>query len=428
MPMSIAEWLAPLNLGDVSGAVHDAFDALADDTDELAHLSVGEVTSALDKLGLKPGKHNKLLAAHAALCTTTASRSSSVSSKGAAPTQTGDYDIVDKLGSGSFGTVLLAKHRSSDQLVAIKCILTNDAREATQAMREAMKMSELRHPNLVSAVDIYLDEYTDLYLNRKRARVCIVMEYCDGGDLSQLLKASHPLGEARVVSLLAALLSGLAYIHAKGIAHRDIKPANVLLRKDGALKIADYGLARKVDATSVSKGAGTLGYMAPEAFNSAPSPKADIFATAVLAVELASGSPPSGLATSEEAIDVLLRRIPTTYSEGFGAAVRSMLHMDASSRPDAAALLRLQLFQPHATHLATSSSAPLEGVPGSVVELQRFSEQAAWMAPIMIEGLVWEQMAAGVQSVKLCEVRPRCTAITPLVEPHPHTPRATAPP
>ena len=101
---------------------------------------------------------------------------------------------------------------------------------------------------------------------------------------------------------------GSQHIHSKGVVHRDIKPQNVLIASDGTLKLTDFGLARKVDASATSHGvSGTLGYMPPEAFAGGRSAAVDIWASGVVATELSSSEAPTDLIRTEAQVRTHLR-------------------------------------------------------------------------------------------------------------------------
>ena len=145
----------------------------------------------------------------------------------------------------------------------------------------------------------------------------------------------------------------------------------------GALKLADLGLARRVDATSVSRGVGTLAYMSPAAFSEQPSAPDDIWSLGVVTVELASGSSPQDLVNSQPKVDSLLATIPSSFSQAYRTTASQMLQMDPSRRPTAAALLRSPLLLPMAKPAPEANS---------VVGLANQVDSASWMAPLREPG------------------------------------------
>jgi serine/threonine protein kinase len=127
-------------------------------------------------------------------------------------------------------------------------------------------------------------------------RPFIVMELVDGESLAELLRREGPLAPARAVELAVQACAGLEAAHAAGLVHRDVKPGNLLLRRDGVLKIADFGIARAHDATRLTLTGvvlGTAAYLAPEqALAEDVTAAADVYAVGAVLYELLTGVPP----------------------------------------------------------------------------------------------------------------------------------------
>jgi serine/threonine protein kinase len=219
-----------------------------------------------------------------------------------------DFDFLAELGTGSFGETFKVKERSSGKFFALKTIPAKRStdpkgqdREATLAFSEALRLASLQHPNLVMIHGAFIDRVTiGTVMQREVPRVSIVMDYCDGGDLRKYYREQpDPLDEARVLQLLQPMLSGLAYIHSKRVVHRDIKSENVLLSSGDVVKIADFGLAKKEDSLSKTQRAGTPLYMSPEANAGHAHAPADIFALAIIAIELATKAWPSNILSTD---------------------------------------------------------------------------------------------------------------------------------
>jgi len=169
------------------------------------------------------------------------------------------YRILRHLGSGGMGDVYLAENLRLGLKVALKFLSAELSRDPAALRRfenEARAAAELSHPNIA---DIYDLEDAD-------GHRFLVLEYLEGETLAQRIDRG-PLPIADVLRIGRALAEGLAHAHARGIIHRDIKSANVMLTPEGGIKILDFGLARHVDATRVTRtGAmvGTVSYMSPE--------------------------------------------------------------------------------------------------------------------------------------------------------------------
>ncbi len=182
----------------------------------------------------------------------------------------GDYVVIDKLGQGGMGTVLLAKHRRMDRQVAIKILPVTilESKDAVARFYQEVKVAaQLTHPSIVHAYDA--GEHHGFHY--------LVMEYVPGHDLARVLSQLGLIPISLALDYIAQAASGLEYAHGKGIVHRDIKPSNLLLNNEGQIKILDMGLARiggiggspldqEVSAhlTTTGQVMGTVEYMSPE--------------------------------------------------------------------------------------------------------------------------------------------------------------------
>ena len=192
----------------------------------------------------------------------------------------------DLLGRGGMGQVHMARHRSG-HLVAIKRVrdtLSNDLVIRERLANEASLLRRVKHPNVIRALDAGQDTDGTPYL---------VMDPVTGSSLAQLTKAG-PMPIARIASITAQLLAGLAAIHAAGVVHADIKSSNVMIDDADHVQIIDFGLARTMSRFD-GKGmiAGTPSYMAPEVITGeVPTAAADIYAVGAIVYEMLTGQPP----------------------------------------------------------------------------------------------------------------------------------------
>ncbi|MCS7168155.1 MAG: serine/threonine-protein kinase [Gemmatales bacterium] len=175
----------------------------------------------------------------------------------------GKYKLLELLGSGGMGSVLLCEHVYMGRLVALKIlpINANDTEAVERFYREARAIAALDHPNIVRAYDVDRNDKVHF----------LVMEYVDGVSLHQLVKRHGPLEIRRAAHYIAQTAAGLEHAYEAGWVHRDIKPGNLLLSRQGVVKILDMGLARffeeryeltkRYDENAVI---GTADYISPE--------------------------------------------------------------------------------------------------------------------------------------------------------------------
>jgi tetratricopeptide (TPR) repeat protein len=180
-------------------------------------------------------------------------------------------------------SVVLCRDERLGRPVAVKRLHADSPEEMERRFaREARLGASLNHPSLVAIYDTAIDD----------EGVLIVMEYVEGESLSQALKRG-PLEPRRVGRMATELGDALDHAHAQGVVHRDVKPGNVLLREDGATKLADLGIATAADQTRITRSGivlGTAAYMAPEQLDGAEAgPAADVYALAAVCFEALAG-------------------------------------------------------------------------------------------------------------------------------------------
>ncbi|MBX7115484.1 MAG: protein kinase [Myxococcaceae bacterium] len=205
------------------------------------------------------------------------------------PNPLGPYLIESLLGRGGMAAVYLAKEKGTGRAVALKLMdpgLSTDPTFVERFLHEARSCASLKHPNVVEVYEH--GEHEGWYY--------LACEYVDGGTVASLLGKMAEFPFALAAELTAQLLAGLAHAHARGVIHRDLKPENLLLTAGGILKIADFGIARTVNQSKLTKTGmlvGTAGYMSPEqAKGLALDVRSDLFTVGVILYELLTGQNP----------------------------------------------------------------------------------------------------------------------------------------
>ena len=156
-----------------------------------------------------------------------------------------DFDVLKKIGAGSFGSVYLCMQKSTAKPCVMKRIelrALND-KEQHSAHQEAKLLSQLHHPNIICVREHFIE----------RGRLCIVMDYASGGDLEQRLqglkKEGGALPESQILDWFVQMALALEYLHSRLVLHRDLKTANVLLTRQGIVKLGDFGVAKVLEST-----------------------------------------------------------------------------------------------------------------------------------------------------------------------------------
>lgn len=197
--------------------------------------------------------------------------------------QLGKYERVDVLGHGVSGIVYLAKDTLLNKQVALKEVDV-EAGNLQKFLEEARVLDRLRHPNIVRVNGV----------DRIGSKVVIDMEFVDGSNLQEKLRAEGRLSLEKAVNYAIQILDALEYAHSQQIVHRDIKPANILVTRNGEVKIVDFGLAEILATNAYAGGAGTYAYMAPEDFAEVErsDKQSDVWAVGVTLYELLTGFRP----------------------------------------------------------------------------------------------------------------------------------------
>jgi eukaryotic-like serine/threonine-protein kinase len=203
----------------------------------------------------------------------------------------GRYQIEGRLGVGGMSTVHLAFDQRLERHVALKLLaehLADDPAFISRFRREALAAARLVHPNIVQVFDFGLDE--------RQHQHFIVMEHVSGQSCAELLRDQGHLDVDQAVEIVAQSCRGLDYAHRHGVVHRDVKPGNLLVSDSDVVKLADFGIARATDQSSITQVGSVLGtaaYLSPEqARGEEAGPRADIYSLGVVTYQLLSGRLP----------------------------------------------------------------------------------------------------------------------------------------
>ncbi len=215
------------------------------------------------------------------------------------PEIAGRYQLQSRLGFGGMSTVHLAFDKRLERRVAVKLLaehLAEDPTFVSRFQREAQAAARLIHPNIVQVFDSGQDERTGQYF--------IVMEYIEGQSCAEILRDDGWIEVDEAVAIIEQACEGLHYAHRHGVVHRDVKPGNLLRSRDGEVKLADFGIAKATEQSSITQVGSVLGtaaYLAPEqARGEEAGPRADLYALGVVTYQLISGRLPYEAASLTE--------------------------------------------------------------------------------------------------------------------------------
>ena len=252
----------------------------------------------------------------------------------------GKYRVKSELGRGGMGAVYLAEQPGLGREVAIKQLIQSAATDPIalqRFMQEAQVMARTSHPNLVQVHDLELTGDANY----------IVLEFVRGRSLRDWIERG-PIPPPQVFAIMHGVLQALDYAHKHAIVHRDMKPENVLLSDEGVVKVADFGIARLTDDSSVGGTAtktgttvGTPQYMSPEQVSSSKvDGRSDLYSGGIMFYELVAGKPPFTAGESDGPFTLMAKHVqappqpPSVYRPGLDLELEQLILKAISKRPE----------------------------------------------------------------------------------------------
>lgn len=258
-----------------------------------------------------------------------------------------DFDILEKLGEGSYSTVYKVLRKADSQIYAAKKVKFSsmNQKDKQNALNEIRFLASITHPNIVSYKEVFIDDPT--------SSLCLIMEYASKGDLLQMVNTHKKNGshfpEPEIWSIIVQSLKGLKALHSRNILHRDIKSANIFVTSTNIVQLGDLNVAKVVNGLAYTQ-TGTPYYASPEVWRDSPyDSKSDIWSLGCVIYELCALEPAFRSKDMKELFSKVVKgryaEIPSIYSPDLAAIIRSMLQVKPIARPSCEKILESPLLK-----------------------------------------------------------------------------------
>lgn len=253
-----------------------------------------------------------------------------------------DFDILNELGKGTFGSVYKVKRKKDNEIYALKKVYMNKLKqkEKDNSLNEVRILASINHPNVIA--------YKDAFYDNEISALCVIMEHADGGDLEKKIelkiKTKKYFSEEEILKFCIQITEGLKALHENKIMHRDIKAANIFMLSDQTIKIGDLNVSKVLKNSLLNTQTGTPYYASPEVWsNKHYDYKSDMWSLGCLIYELATLKAPFRGNSIKEVYDKVMKGvydpIPNIYSKKLYDIISSLLMLNPILRPNCEQLI-----------------------------------------------------------------------------------------